>query len=192
MKVKFNTKKIDCYPRWDGLIVRMFSDDESLEQAIWDLMELHVNGVGELTVTIEKPQRKRTMTANAYFWVLCEELAKATGTDKETIYKALIRRVGVFSYQWMKPMAVKRFQQIWADNGLGWFAEEEPSGIDGLCQLKVYYGSSTYTGQEMARLIDEAIAECKDHGIRTMPKKDIEKLKGEWNEKQNASGPVVL
>ena len=191
MKVKFSTKKIDCYPRHDGLMVRVLAD-EDVEQAIWELTEKHVNGIGELVVTIEKPQRKRTLTANAYFWVLCDELAKVLGTDKESVYKALIRRVGVFSYTWMKPQAVKRFQAQWAEKGLGYFAEEEPSGKQGLCQLKVYFGSSSYTGPEMARLIDEAVYECKENGVQIMPRKDIERLKGEWNEKQNTGGPVVL
>ena len=44
----------------------------------------------------------------------------------------------------------------------------------------------------MARLIDEVVYECKENGVQIMPRKEIERLKGEWNEKQNAGGPVVL
>ena len=189
--IKFQTNRIDCYPRLDGLAIRVIAPAE-LESPVYELIDKHVNGIGVLDVTISKPKKKRSLTANAYLWVLCDEIARAVGTDKESIYKALIRRVGVFRYRWVKPFEEYTFPKEWAENGLGWFAEKEPSDHPGLCQFKAYFGSSSYSSSDMAILIDEAVSEARDLGINTKSNREIKELKGDWNEEQHTGGPVVL
>lgn len=191
MMIKFSTTRLDCYPRLDGLAVRVIAPME-LESAIYEMIDKHVNGIGVLDVTIAKPKKKRSLSANNYLWVLCDEIARAIGTDKESVYKALIRRVGVFRYRWCKPFEREIFAREWAENGLGWFAEIERSDYPGLCQFRAYYGSSSYSTEDMSILIDEAVSEARELGINTKSNKEINELKGAWNEKHHTGSPTVL
>lgn len=179
MKVTFTTKKINRYNAVDGYMVQVFVDGEKAPQ-IDEMLAKHANGVGELEVTIAKKAKKRTLTANNYLWVLCEEIAKAVGSDKESIYQSLIRRVGVFDYVLVKDGAKERFLRNWTENGLGWFAEELPYKEKGITQYQVYYGSSVYTVDEMARVIDEAVMEADNLGIPTKTKEEVKEILENW------------
>ena len=46
--------------------------------------------------------------------------------------------------------------------------------------IRSYYGSSTYTTDEMSRLLDAVIEDCKAQGIETLPPDEIEHLKEMW------------
>lgn len=73
--------------------------------------------------------------------------------------------------------AAEGFKAKWGKNGLGWFCEDlGESKLNGYTKLIAYYGSSTYNTQEMTRLIDAVIYDCKEQGIDTMPLTDIMKL----------------
>ena len=41
----------------------------------------------ELTVTIKKYSKKRTLSQNAYLWVLLDEIGQKVGRSKEDVYK---------------------------------------------------------------------------------------------------------
>ena len=44
---------------------------------------------------------------------------------------------------------------------------------DRYCEVQVFYGSSSYTREEMARLIDAVVADCKELGIETKTPDEI-------------------
>lgn len=49
-----------------------------------------------LDLEIKKHSEKRSLNANAYFWQLCDKIAKKLGSDKDTIYLRQLRSYGVF------------------------------------------------------------------------------------------------
>lgn len=44
-------------------------------------------------VEIKESRKKRSLDANAYFWVLCDKLAEETRIPKEEIYRQAIRNI---------------------------------------------------------------------------------------------------
>lgn len=137
----------------------------------------------ELAVSIKKWKEKRSTDANGYFWVLCGKLAYRMGVAKESVYRELIKQIGNnFEPVCVKAEAVKKLRQGWERNGLGWVTEEFPSKIDGCVCLNLYYGSSIYDTEQMSKLIDLAIAECKDVGIPTDTPDEIAKMKARWSD----------
>ena len=49
---------------------------------------------GDCTVALGPKRRKRSLDANAYLWVLCDQIAKVIRSTKEEVYRAAIKRVG--------------------------------------------------------------------------------------------------
>lgn len=127
-----------------------------------------------LTVTVKEYRQKRSLSQNAYLWVLLDQLGQKVGLSKEDTYKAFVRDCGVFEILPIRNEAVERFISNWSKNGIGWFTEDlGESKLQGYTRLIAYYGSSTYNTKEMTRLIDAVIEECKEQGIQTMPISDF-------------------
>lgn len=141
---------------------------------IWELKEI------ELDIRLKKHKEKRSLDANAYFWVLVGELAKKINLKTEEIYKMEIRDAGVYTVACMPTEAIERFISGWESNGNGWICEKFESKIEGCTNVKAYYGSSTYNTQEMSRLIDSIVQDCKLQGIETATPEQLSKLKEEW------------
>jgi hypothetical protein len=85
-----------------------------------------------------------------------------------------IKDYGVFEILPIRNEAVNDFKFRWSKQGLGWFCEDlGESKLNGYTKLIAYYGSSTYNTQEMTRLIDAVVTDCREQGIDTMPLTDI-------------------
>lgn len=134
----------------------------------------------ELNVKVTSFSKKRSLSQNAYMWVLLDELAKKLHLSKEEVYKNYIRDYGVFEILPIKNEAVERFIKNWSKNGIGWFVEDiGESKLQGYTKLMAYYGSSTYNSSDMSRVINAVVDECHEQGIDTMSLKDIMLLKNE-------------
>ena len=115
-------------------------------------------------------------------WVLCEKIAQTQGIGAEEVYRHAIREVGVHVPLPIKAEAVERFQTEWGKRGIGWFAEVvDDSKLEGYKLVFVYYGSSTYTSSEMARLIDNIVQDAQALGIPTDPREELDRLIREWD-----------
>lgn len=176
MTVSFETKEIRRFydVGRDVYSVRM-EIPKTAVQAVDDLLAKKVTAA--LEVTIGGPTEKRTLTANAYLWALCDEIAKAAGTDKDAVYRALVRRVGVFDFVVVSERAADTFAERWERKGLGWFTVEVPSIKERVKEFVVYYGTSVYTKEEMARVIDEAEMEARGLGLSVKSEEEKERLK---------------
>lgn len=133
-------------------------------------------GLGDkpLTVTVKEFRQKRSLSQNSYLWVLLDKLAEKVNRSKEDIYKIFIRDYGVFEILPVRNDAAERFIKLWEARGLGWVCEDlGESKLNGYTKLIAYYGSSTYNTQEMTRLIDAVVQECRELGIQAMPLSDI-------------------
>lgn len=130
----------------------------------------------DLSIEIKKAD-KRTNNANAYLWVLLGELQKKMRLPKEEIYRKYIRECGTYQVIPVRNDAVDRFiNDAWAKNGLGWVCDTTPSKIDGYTNVIAYYGTSVYTKEEMAVLLDQVVQDCVELGIPTKPREEIDAL----------------
>lgn len=134
----------------------------------------------ELSVVVKNFSKRRSLSQNAYLWVLLDEIGKKLGKSKEDVYRAYIKDYGVFEILPLKNEAANSFITKWSKNGIGWVCENlGESKLDGFTKIIAYYGSSTYTSAEMQRLLDAVVMDCKELGVETMAIKDIMLLKNE-------------
>ena len=173
--IEFRTKKPEFKFLVNGIVEISFKTDKAIIKQFND-----VKDDKELTVQVKEYRQKRSLSQNAYMWVLLDEIGKAVNRSKEDIYRELVKDYGVFEILPLKDEAVKRFNHNWSKNGLGWFTEIiGKSKLNGYTNLIAYYGSSTYDTKEMNRLLDAVIQECQDLGIPTMTLSEIMLLKND-------------
>ena len=138
-----------------------------------------------LTVEVKQKVKQRSLTANSYCWVLCDLIAKRIRSTKEEIYQYAIKRVGVFETVLVKHTAIAATIGRWQLNGVGWV------GIDlgpnknalGYSSVALYYGSSTYTQEEMGHLLDFLYDEAEKLGCDVLSEADKDLLVNDWRTK---------
>jgi hypothetical protein len=54
------------------------------------------------------------------------------------------------------------------------------SKLDGCTNVILYYGSSTYDVEQMSRLIENIVQDCKALGIETKPEAELNSLLEQW------------
>lgn len=134
----------------------------------------------KLNIELKKYNKSRSLDSNAYAWVLLGELQEVLNIPKEEIYKDLIKHIGSYEVVPIKNEAVEKFCSAWSKNGLGWITETTKSKLEGFTNVLAYYGSSVYSVSEMSRLIDLIVQECKQLGIETKPKAELDSMLIEW------------
>ena len=140
-----------------------------------------------LTIDVKVKREKRSLNANAYYWVLADQIAKELSVRNDRpmtsidVYREHIKDVGAFYMIPVKKSKVDKFIKVWNANGIGWIVEDmRSSNLEGYEVLKCYYGSSQYDTQEMSRLIDMAVADAKELDIETLTPNEIQELKQNW------------
>lgn len=137
----------------------------------------------EYTVTVENYHKPRSLSANAYLWVLLDKIAEVLDTTKEEIYKRVISEVGAFEMLPIRNDAVNTFRRHWEKKGLGWICEIlRESKIQGYTTVMAYFGSSSYDSKEMSRVLDFTVEEAHRLGIDTRTPEQIEEMKRLWAE----------
>lgn len=135
----------------------------------------------QYVVEVKQHREKRSLDANAYFWVLAHKLAEATGVPVVEIYRDAIKNIGGVSEHYCgKPEAIERLCEAWGQRGLGWIAETYESKLPGMVNATLYYGSSSYDRNQMARLIDNIVQDCQAVGIETDTPEQIARRLEEW------------
>lgn len=133
----------------------------------------------EWEVEFKPIRKKRSLSANAYAWLLMEKLAQKLETTKEAVYREHVRVYGPFQVLKLNREALRRFEDLWTRNGLGWIVEY--IGARGeTVEIMAYPGTSTYTTAEMARFIDGLVTECREQGIETMEPERLKSLVEAW------------
>lgn len=140
--------------------------------------ELHETDVD---VTVKKHREKRSLDANAYFWVLVDRLAEKTRIPKTDIYRRYIREIGGnHEMVCVIDSAVEKLRNGWEHNGLGWQTDTMPSRIPGCTNVILYYGSSTYNTRQMSHLIEMAVQDCQEQNIETLSPEKLAGMMEEW------------
>ena len=132
-------------------------------------------GKYELTKFVER----RTKSANAYCWILCERIAQAVGLTKEEVYRRAVMEVGRYIQMHVDESDLKRFTRQWEGQGLGYQVQEvgrNPAYVI----VNAYYGSHLYDVKEMARLIDNLTEDARALDIETRPEEEVKSLLESW------------
>lgn len=137
----------------------------------------------ELELTLKPQKKKRSLTANAYAWVLINALAEKMNVSPVEIYRAAIKNIGgVSEIVCCRKKAVEQFCRAWEAHGIGWQTEIIDSKFGECSNIICYYGSSTYDCSQMAKLIDEIVTDCKEVGVETLPPQELKSLCEAWHE----------
>lgn len=132
-----------------------------------------------VSIKVTKKNNKRSLDSNAYFWILVDKLSQKMNLSKEDVYRNAIRNIGgVSEVVCVRNEAVEKLCSGWSKNGIGWQTDTMPSKIDGCTNVVLYYGSSTYNQEQMTRLIDNIVQDCKAVGIETLSPIELARLTG--------------
>lgn len=138
------------------------------------------------TYELKEHKEKRSLNANAYFWVLVGKIAKATHSTNQTIHNALLRDYGQIDIQdgvaqWV--VLPETYKLTESDYLLATPNKVKMQSKKGEVQGIVYIrlrGSHTYNTEEMSRLIDGTVMEAKELGIETLTPFQLEEMKQKW------------
>ncbi len=131
-------------------------------------------------------KEKRSVNANAYAWTLIHkiaaELSKTTPTQPIEVYRRAVRDLPDVeaTYLSVHQEAAPAFIKSWEEGHLGRQCEQFHSDTPGYVIIRAVYGSSDYTRQEMAMLIDALTQDAQALGIETKDPGDVESLLASW------------
>ena len=113
------------------------------------------------TIKLSVASAKRSLSQNAYMWVLIGEISKKLNVSKNEVYRDYIKDYGIYKPIPIKNEAVDDFVNKWEKGGLGWVCEvARDSKINGYSLVLAYFGTSTYTKDEMKVLIEAIVWDC--------------------------------
>lgn len=127
---------------------------------------------------IKERKEKRTLTQNAYYWVLVNELANCLRKSKEEVHFDMLK-----DYSQVELITVKSNVDI--KGFVRYYEFEREANISEIKfnVYKVYKGSSEMNKKEFSVLLEGIIQEAKQQGIPTLTPSEIEKLRYIENEK---------
>ena len=168
----------------DGTLTLSFAvkgeEKRKAMECVQNIQKLKLDGKERLIIDIKQFRPKRSLSANAYCWVLIHKLAEKLKLDSVEVYKLFIKELGIYKPIEIRNDAVNTFIKAWSMHGLGWIAEEVDSGHEGFTIVNAYYGSSTYNTKQMTRFIENIVNECKSEGIETKTPDEIAKITSLW------------
>ena len=166
----------ECLRLRSGEWICSFTTSENPEQMFDDLKDSPVK------VEIRKASKSRSLSANAYAWVLIDKISEKTGINQTEVYRSAIREIGgVSTILGMKEEAFSFFSENWQRGHLGRQVEIIPgSSKPGWVNVRVFYGSSEFDSAQMARLIDSLIQDAEALGIPTISDDEATKLIDKW------------
>lgn len=144
---------------------------------------------GDLRIKAVKWRNKRSLNANAYFFVLVTKLAEVHQSSITEVHNHMIAEYG-------QPMIIDgALMTMTIRDSIEWekldFVHLKPTTAvrtmdDGKLYrvYRVMRGSHTYDSKEMSHLIDRTVEEAKASGIETMTPDEIERMKAAWRGNQ--------
>lgn len=138
-----------------------------------------------LTISVKEYSRKRSLSANAYYWTLVNAMAAALKISNSAMHNMLLRRYGSpesldgkLCYVTMPDTLEAEKKALEADTYHVKPTSDVRLGTDGMFwrTYVLMKGSHQYDTKEMARLIDGVVSECKELGIETLPEDQLERM----------------
>lgn len=131
---------------------------------------------------IKKRRKKRSLDANAYCWVLIDQIAALTGINKTEVYRSALREIGgVSDVVCVSKKAADRLKYCWERQGLGWQCILGESRFTDCMNATLIFGSSVFDTKQMSALIDSLVQDAESLGIETLTDEKRSLLLEEWN-----------
>ena len=149
--------------------------EKLMQEVIPALMSQKKDKVYELEIKVKREKRK--LNQNDKFYKFQNELAEVLGTSNEELHFELLKRYS--------PVILATLPSSVNPNGYFKYYEEYKRGItkgNEFISYKVYKPSSEMDTKEFARLLTGLLDECREVGIETMSKEELESLLRSANE----------
>lgn len=143
----------------------------TIKQLIPKMLNLDENKIYE----IKEYKERRSLDANAYYWVLVNKIADKLRTSKEDIHLRMLKEYGqVASVMLPYGTNIKGYAK--------YFEKDRTIDVKGqyFDIYKLYKGSSEMNTKEMSILIDGTVQDAKELGIETLPPYELERIKESW------------
>lgn len=137
-------------------------------------------------VDIKKASKGRSRDANAMCWALCADIGNAMTPplDKVDVYRMAVKAVGVYIDKELPLWDVETVRQRWESHGTGWLFEVVDDARTGWKTCNLYFGTSTYTVDEMRRVLDWLVDQCAQMQIPIpLSKQEEQELLERWGSK---------
>ena len=138
----------------------------------------HIDSIKDklLRITVKQWKEKRSLDANAYYWVLLSKLAEAMKISKTRAHNLMLRRYGQNmtidgAGAYIRIPDTEKAEEIALEASEYHIrpTSEVVTGNNGV-NYRTYVmlmGSSQYDTAEMSHLIDGLVSECREVGIET-------------------------
>ena len=121
---------------------------------------------------IKEKKSKRSLTANAYYWSLLNQLASVMRMDNQECHFLMLIRYGQYEVVSIRSdVNIHGYFKYYEVIGNGFVNGKE------FTHYKIYKGSSQMDSKEFSVLLDGLISECEEVGIPTLTKTEVERLK---------------
>ena len=177
-KIKFNDADIIQNKQGCWLSLKIIGDH--LEKVKAFINKLNAEKI--YTAEIKQHREKRSLTANAYSWILTDKLAneltiRGAVYTKEDMHRELIFKYGHKYYdEYNKLITISIIESVKDVNNFAPYAKQIGKGeVNGVIfnHYAIYRGSSEYDSKEMAIFIEGIISDCKEVGIDTKTPDEI-------------------
>lgn len=127
---------------------------------------------GEQLYEIKERKRKRTLTQNAYYWAMLNQLGKALRIPTSELHFRMLKEHAPFEVVSVRAdIDVSGYFRYYETLGTGC-----ANGME-FTHYRIYKGSSHMDSAEFSRLIDGAREECEAQGISVFTREEISRLK---------------
>lgn len=121
---------------------------------------------------IKEKKSKRSLTANAYYWSLLNQLASVMRMDNQECHFLMLRRYGQYEVVSIRSdVNLHGYFKYYDEIGKGKVNGKE------FTHYKIYKGSSQMDSKEFSILLDGVRSECEEVGIPTLTKTEVAQLK---------------
>jgi len=134
----------------------------------------------DIDIEIKKHRQVRSLTANAYFHVLCNELARVHKTSDDEMKQALVVKYGALKRDSNGKLCgamIPKGQDVGE-----YYPYYRWIGETDTCDKYLFYSRThEMDSKDFATLLDGTISDCKENGIETLPPREIKALIERWD-----------
>lgn len=121
---------------------------------------------------IKEKKKKRSLTANSYYWSLLNQLASVMRMDNQECHFLMLKRYGQYEVVSIRSdVSLHSYFKYYEEIGKGTVNGKE------FTHYKIYKGSSKMDSKEFSILLDGIRSECEEVGIPTLTQSEIAQLK---------------
>lgn len=178
--IKFDSSEVQIYNNNFLIPIPKGTSLETIEKAKQSGKPLHIQ------IDVIKEKRKRSLSANAFCWVLCQQIAEEMSKNgplvkKEDVYRHAIMELFSPVSTPIKNEDVKEMKDAWESRGIGWMCVDTGEQIlYGYTRMEFYVGSSQFDTAKMSRLIDGLVQDAEALDLDILSETERNKLLDNW------------